>query len=153
MWGDNVRVVLQRVSRASVTVRNTVTGKIGAGIVILLGIREEDTENDVRWMAEKCLNLRIFEDDTGKLNKSLLDIRGDILVISQFTLYGDCRKGRRPSFTEAASPDRAEMLYQSFVDRLRKLNLRVETGIFAAKMRVEIHNEGPVTMIIDSIGR
>jgi D-tyrosyl-tRNA(Tyr) deacylase len=151
MWGDDVRVVLQRVSRASVTVGNTITGKIGEGLVVLLGIREEDTENDVRWMAEKCLNLRIFEDDTGKLNNSLLDIRGDILVVSQFTLYGDCRKGRRPSFTEAASPDQAGMLYQSFVDRLRKSNLRVETGIFAAKMQVEIHNQGPVTMILDSM--
>jgi len=145
-----MRAVVQRVGRASVTVDEQIVGQIERGIVILLGVREGDTEREVDWLAEKCVHLRIFENDEGKFHHSLMDIGGDILVVSQFTLYGDCRKGRRPSFTAAASPEEAEQLYDRFVKMLRNKNLKVETGVFAARMVVEIHNEGPVTLIVDS---
>lgn len=145
-----MRAVVQRVGRASVTADEQIVGQIERGIVILLGVREGDTEREVDWLAEKCVHLRIFENDEGKFHHSLMDIGGDILVVSQFTLYGDCRKGRRPSFTAAASPEEAERLYDRFVKMLRNKNLKVETGVFAARMVVEIHNEGPVTLIVDS---
>lgn len=145
-----MRVVVQRVSQGRVFVDDKVTGSIGRGLVILLGVKDGDTEEDARWLAEKCVNLRIFENDEGKFHFSLLDIRGEILVVSQFTLYGDCRKGRRPSFTDAAPPEVAEGLYEKFIEILRQTGLRVETGVFASRMRVEIRNDGPVTLIVDS---
>ena len=145
-----MRVVIQRVSHANVTVENQTVGSIKRGLVILVGIKQTDQKADILWMAEKCINLRIFENEQGKFHYSLLDIEGEILAISQFTLYGDCRRGRRPSFTDAASTESAESLYQYFVNLLREKGIKVETGIFAARMDVEIHNEGPVTLIVDS---
>lgn len=148
-----MRAVVQRVLEAKVFVEDEVVGTIGRGIVILVGVKDGDREEDASWLAEKCINLRIFENDQGKFHFSLLDIQGEILVVSQFTLYGDCRRGRRPSFTEAAPPEVAEKLYEKFVEALRKTGLNVSTGVFAARMRVEIHNEGPVTLIVDSGNR
>ena len=145
-----MKVVIQRVSHASVTVKNETVGHIQEGLVIFLGVQDGDTENDIKWMAEKCLNLRIFENETGKFHYSVSDIRRELLVISQFTLFGDCRKGRRPSFSRAALPQHAEQCYQKFLQVLKQSGLRVETGRFAAKMHVEIHNEGPVTLIVNS---
>lgn len=145
-----MKAVLQRVSQASVSVDRKTVGSIGKGAVILLGVRKSDTQADATWLAEKCVNLRIFENDEGKFHFSLLDIKGDILAVSQFTLYGDCRKGRRPSFTDAAHPETAQPLYDAFVDALRQTGLKVETGVFAARMKVDIHNDGPVTLIVDS---
>lgn len=148
-----MRAVIQRVSQAKVTVADKVTGEIGRGLVILLGVKTGDGEEEIRWLAEKCINLRIFENDEGKFHYSLLDIQGEVLVVSQFTLYGDCRKGRRPSFTDAADPSLAEPLYEKFVETLRQMKITVATGVFAARMDVEIHNEGPVTLIIDTTDR
>jgi D-tyrosyl-tRNA(Tyr) deacylase len=145
-----LRAVIQRVIEGRVSVNGKVVGSIQKGVVILLGVKTGDTEADAKWLADKCVCLRIFENDEGKFHHSLLDVEGEILVVSQFTLYGDCRKGRRPSFTEAADPKIAESLYQYFVDLLREHGLRVETGIFAARMQVEIVNDGPVTLIIDT---
>ncbi|MBN2104138.1 D-tyrosyl-tRNA(Tyr) deacylase [bacterium] len=145
-----MRAVVQRVDRASVTVNSRVTGKISQGIHILLGVRSGDTKKDAEWLADKCVNLRIFDDEDGKFNYSCLDIRGEVLVVSQFTLYGDCRRGRRPSFTDAAEPEKAEALYDYFVDQLKSKGLTVATGIFAARMQCEIINEGPVTLIVDT---
>ena len=145
-----MRVVIQRVSRAQVSISNQPVGKIGVGLVILLGVAKDDTERDAEFLAEKCVNLRIFNDDLGKMNLSALDVGGEILLISQFTLYGDCRKGRRPSFIEAARPEMGEKLYTMFHHYLRERGLKVETGEFGAMMDVEILNEGPVTIIIDS---
>lgn len=148
-----MRVVVQRVSRARVLVDDKVVGAIGRGVVLLLGVKDGDGEEDARWLAEKCVNLRIFENDEGKFDFSLKEIGGEALVVSQFTLYGDCRRGRRPSFTKAASPEMAERLYAEFVALLRRMGLSVQTGVFAARMQVEIHNDGPVTLIVDSEGR
>lgn len=148
-----MRAVVQRVSEASVSVDGETLGSIGRGIVILLGVQNGDTEREARWLADKCVRLRIFENEEGRFDASLLDIRGEILTVSQFTLYGDCRKGRRPSFTRAAKPEEAEPLYEMFVSALRAEGLNVETGRFAARMRVRIHNEGPVTLIVDTEGR
>ena len=145
-----MRVVIQRVRKASVTVDNQITGSIGFGLVILIGVAREDSENDVQWIADKCINLRIFENEEGKFHYSLLDTGGEILAISQFTLLGDCRKGRRPSFTHAAEPKKAQQLYERFVDILKEKKIKIETGVFAARMSVEIHNDGPVTLILDS---
>jgi len=145
-----MRVVIQRVTSGSVTIGGKVHGTVGKGLVILLGITHDDTRDDADFLVSKCVNLRIFEDDAGKLNRSLLDIQGGILLISQFTLYGDARKGRRPSFDQAARPEIAEPLYNYFIDELKKIPVPVETGIFGADMKVEIHNDGPVTIIIDS---
>jgi len=142
--------LIQRVSEASVVVENDITGKIGNGLVILLGVKTSDTETDVRYLAEKCANLRIFEDKYDKMNSSAFDVKADFLVISQFTLYGDTRRGRRPSFTEAASPEIAEPLYELFKSCLQEMGFRVESGIFGAMMDVEIHNSGPVTIIVHS---
>jgi D-tyrosyl-tRNA(Tyr) deacylase len=142
-----MKAVIQRVSKAKVTVEGKVTGQIGKGMVILLGVKEGDTEEEVSWLARKCVNLRIFEDQKGNFNLSALETEAELLVISQFTLYGDCRKGRRPSFTEAAQPAEAEKLYKQFVEECRQTGLKVETGIFGAMMEVEIHNSGPVTLI------
>jgi len=145
-----MRAVLQRVSRARVTVEGRVTGEIGAGLMILLGVGRPDTSAVAASMAEKCANLRIFEDGQGKMNLSLLDVKGSALVVSQFTLYGDARGGRRPSFVAAAPPDLAKELYQEFCAALEKLGVTVGTGIFQAMMSVELVNEGPVTILLDS---
>ncbi len=145
-----MRAVVQRVSRAKVTVDSKVTGEIDTGILLLLGVSSRDTENDVLYLVDKTLNLRIFEDSDGKMNKSLLDVDGDLLVVSQFTLYGDTRRGRRPSFIDAAPPEEANGLYELFVSESRKQIRNVATGVFQAMMDVELVNDGPVTILIDS---
>lgn len=145
-----MRAVVQRVSRAKVTVEGQVTGEIGAGLMILLGVGKEDTSAVASGMAEKLANLRIFEDAAGKMNLSLLDVKGSALVVSQFTLYGDARGQRRPSFITAAPPEQAKALYEEFCEALRKLGVTVGTGIFQAMMSVELVNEGPVTILVDS---
>src|SRR5216683_6753791 len=145
-----MRAVLQRVSRAKVTVEGRVTGEIGAGLMILLGVGREDTPAVAASMAEKCVNLRIFEDDHGKMNRSLLEVKGSALVVSEFTLYGDARGQRRPSFISAAPPDLAKTLYEEFCEALRKLGVSIATGVFQAMMSVELVNEGPVTILLDS---
>lgn len=146
-----MRALLQRVSKGSVTVEGKTTGAIEQGLVILLGIHTGDSENDARYLAEKCVHLRIFEDKDKKFNRSLLDVGGGALVISQFTLYGDTRKGRRPGFEEAARPEIAEPLYKFFVQELRRFPIRVAEGLFGAMMLVEIHNDGPVTLMLESL--
>jgi D-aminoacyl-tRNA deacylase len=145
-----MRVVAQRVSRANVTVEDRINGQIGAGLMILLGVGRDDTAAIAVSMAEKVANLRIFEDDQGKMNKSLLEVNGQALVVSQFTLYGDARGQRRPSFLAAAPPDQAVALYEEFNAALRKLGVTVATGIFQTTMSVELVNEGPVTILLDS---
>jgi D-tyrosyl-tRNA(Tyr) deacylase len=145
-----LRAVVQRVIRGSVTVEGTRVGEIGPGLVVLLGVGQDDTVADARYMAEKIANLRIFEDNEGKMNLSVLDTAGSILAISQFTLYGDCRKGRRPGFSDAAAPEEAKELYNCFVKELEKEGLKVATGCFGEHMVVEIINDGPVTLLIDS---
>jgi D-aminoacyl-tRNA deacylase len=145
-----MRAVLQRVSRARVTVEGRVTGEIGHGLMILLGVGRNDTSSTVGRMADRCANLRIFEDDQGKMNRSLLDVKGSALAVSQFTLYGDARGQRRPSFITAAPPELAKTLYEEFCEALRKLGVPVATGIFQAMMSVELVNEGPVTILLDS---
>jgi D-tyrosyl-tRNA(Tyr) deacylase len=145
-----MRAVVQRVSRARVTVEGGVTGEIGAGLLILLGIGRNDTSAVAVSMAEKIAHLRIFEDDEGKMNRSLLDVKGSALVVSQFTLYGDARGQRRPSFIAAAPPDQAKKLYEEFSEALRMLGVSVATGVFQAMMSVESVNEGPVTILLDS---
>lgn len=145
-----MRAVVQRVSRAKVTVEGRVTGEIGAGLMILLGVGKEDSSAVATAMAEKLANLRIFEDAGGKMNLSLLDVKGSALVVSQFTLYGDARGQRRPSFISAAPPEQAKKLYEELCDALRKLGITVGTGIFQAMMSVELVNEGPVTILVDS---
>jgi D-tyrosyl-tRNA(Tyr) deacylase len=144
-----MRALVQRVRRSAVSVDGQVVGAIGAGLMILLGVREGDSAEEARWLAPKIANLRIFPDDEGKLNRSVLDVGGEVLVVSQFTLYADCRKGRRPSFTTAARPEIADPLFERFVELLRAEGLRVETGIFQTDMLVEIHNDGPVTVIVE----
>ena len=145
-----MRAVVQRVSRASVTVQGSVTGEIAAGLVILLGVGRDDTSAVAVGMAEKVANLRIFEDDQEKMNRSLLDAGGSALVVSQFTLYGDARGQRRPSFIAAAPPEQAKKLYEDFTEALRSLGITVATGVFQAMMSVELINEGPVTILLDS---
>ncbi len=145
-----MRAVVQRVSRASVTVEDQIVGAIDRGFLILLGIADDDTQNDIIWLAAKIAGLRVFEDDDGKMNLDVKQIGGSILVVSQFTLLGDCRKGRRPAFVAAARPEMANSLYQSLVAELRGLGLTVETGQFQAHMDVELVNDGPVTLLLDS---
>jgi D-tyrosyl-tRNA(Tyr) deacylase len=145
-----MRAVVQRVSRAEVTVESNVTGEIGAGLMILLGVGRNDTSAVAVSMAEKIANLRIFEDDQGKMNRSLLDTGGNALVVSQFTLYGDARGQRRPSFIAAAPPEQAKKLYEEFCEALRRLKVTVATGVFQAMMSVQLVNEGPVTILLDS---
>jgi D-tyrosyl-tRNA(Tyr) deacylase len=145
-----MRAVIQRVSRAKVSVAGETLGKIGRGILILLGVSRDDDETDAVYLLEKTLNLRIFEDADEKMNLSLLDTKGELLVVSQFTLYGDARKGRRPSFIEAAAPERANELYEFFAAEARKQIETVETGRFQAMMNVELVNNGPVTILLDS---
>ncbi len=145
-----MRAVVQRVSRAKVTVNDFITGEIGLGLLVLLGVGHGDTEADATYLAEKIAGLRIFEDDDGKMNRSALDVGGSVLAVSQFTLYGDVRKGKRPSFDDAAPPDHARQLYEFFVQRIQVVGLRCETGRFQETMQVELVNEGPVTILLDS---
>ena len=144
-----MRVVLQRVTRASVTIDDRVAGKIGAGFLLLAGFTHGDTPAQVDWMAEKVAGLRLFSDADGKMNLALADVGGAVLVVSQFTLYGDAAKGRRPSFIDAAPPEVAIPLYERFLDRLRALGLPVEAGEFGADMKVELLNDGPVTLVLE----
>jgi len=145
-----VKALLQRVTRASVSVAGEVVGGIGRGLVIFVGVASGDTEKDVNYLVPKIINLRIFADDEGRFNLSALDIKGELLVVSQFTLLADTRKGRRPSFVEAAPPVQAEELFERFVEQARATGLKVETGRFQQYMQVEIHNDGPVTILLDS---
>jgi D-aminoacyl-tRNA deacylase len=145
--------VVQRVTRAEVRVDGEVRGKIGLGFLVLLGVRRGDEEADAVWLANKCSTLRVFRDREGKMNLGLDEVRGDMLVVSQFTLLGDCVKGRRPSFIDAAPPEEANRLYERFVAEGRRLGIRVETGVFQAMMEVESVNDGPVTLLLDSSGR
>jgi D-tyrosyl-tRNA(Tyr) deacylase len=145
-----MRVVLQRVKEASVLVDGEVKGKIGKGAVLLLGVTHGDAESDADNLVDKCAGLRVFEDDEGKMNLSCMDVGGQFLVVPQFTLYGDTRKGRRPSFTDAAEPETAEKLFERFVERARETGIGVATGCFGQKMLVQIENDGPVTLIIES---
>lgn len=145
-----MRAVVQRIDRASVTVDGQVTGRAGRGLLVLLGVAAGDTEKDLRYIADKVAGLRIFEDEAGKMNLSVRDVGGEILAVSQFTLCGDCRKGRRPSFDKAADPETAVVFYEQFVCLCRKAGIHVETGVFRAHMLVELVNNGPVTILLDS---
>lgn len=145
-----MRAVVQRVSRASVTVEGQVTGAIAHGLLVLLGVGHEDQESDADYLADKIVGLRIFEDEQRKMNLSILNVAGAILAVSQFTLYGDLKRGKRPSFDAAARPERAKELYDYFVARIRALGVRCETGVFQAMMQVELVNSGPVTILMDS---
>lgn len=145
-----MRAVIQRVTRARVDVDGRTTGEIGEGLLVLLGVGDGDSEADAAYLADKAAGLRIFEDDAGKMNLSVIDIAGRVLVVSQFTLYGDMRKGRRPSFAAAAAPDLANRLYERFCEMLRSKGLSVETGVFQATMEVSLLNHGPVTILLDS---
>ena len=146
----SMRAVVQRVSRAKVTVDGNIAGEIGHGLLVLLGVGNNDQESDADYLAEKIVGLRIFEDEHGKMNRSVAEVSGGVLVVSQFTLYGDVRKGRRPSFDDAARPERARELYEYFVERVRAAGLQCETGRFQEMMDVELVNEGPVTILVDS---
>jgi D-tyrosyl-tRNA(Tyr) deacylase len=145
-----MRAVVQRVSRARVTVGDEVTGEIGRGLLVLLGVGNEDDQTSADYLSDKIVGLRIFEDDSGKMNKSVTEVGGKVLVVSQFTLYGDVRRGKRPSFDDAAPPEKARALYQYFVERIRAAGLRCETGKFQEMMQVELVNDGPVTILLDS---
>jgi D-tyrosyl-tRNA(Tyr) deacylase len=145
-----VRAVIQRVTRASVTVEGRVAGEIGAGLLVLLGVNRTDNPESAAYLAEKIANLRIFSDEAGKMNLSLLDVGGSALLVSQFTLYGDTRGGRRPSYIQAAPPEQASRMYEEFVRSIRALGVPVQTGVFQAHMQVELVNDGPVTILLDS---
>ena len=145
-----MRAVVQRVSRAKVTVGKEIAGEIGAGLLVLLGVGNEDSETDASYLAEKITGLRIFDDSDGKMNRSVQDAGGSVLAVSQFTLYGDVRRGKRPSFDAAAPPEQARRLYEFFVERIRAAGLRCETGRFQEMMQVELVNDGPVTILLDS---
>jgi D-tyrosyl-tRNA(Tyr) deacylase len=150
LYNAAMRAVVQRVTRASVKVDNEITGEIGSGLLVLLGVAQDDAEADADYLAEKIAGLRIFEDDTGKMNLSVVDAGGAVLAVSQFTLFGDVRRGKRPSFDAAARPERARELYEYFVERVRAAGLRCEVGRFQAMMDVEMVNSGPVTILLDS---
>lgn len=145
-----MRIVVQRVKRGSVYVENEAVGEIERGLVLLVGIHRDDDEDALRFCAEKCVHLRIFSDNMGKMNRSLVDVDGAALIISQFTLYGDCRRGRRPGFDAAAHPEVAKVLYARFVELISQMGVRVACGVFGADMQVEIHNDGPVTLVVES---
>lgn len=144
-----MRIVLQRVSRASVEVDGAVVGQIGRGVLVFVGVGQGDSEDDALWLAKKTVGLRVFPDDFNKMNRSLLDVGGSALVVSQFTLLGDCRKGRRPAFTDAAEPESAKHLYLRYADFIAEQGVAVATGVFAANMKVSLVNEGPVTMLLE----
>ncbi|RWR15220.1 D-aminoacyl-tRNA deacylase [Siminovitchia fortis] len=144
-----MKIVLQRCKQASVTAEGRLTGSIGRGFVLLVGITHDDTEKEAEWLADKIINLRIFEDADGKMNRSLKDVNGEILSVSQFTLYADCNKGRRPSFVDAAAPDMANSMYEHFNELLRSRGVKVETGVFGAMMEVDLVNDGPVTLVLE----
>ena len=144
-----MRLIIQRVTHASVTVEGQIVGRCGVGFCILIGVKVSDTQAEAKWLANKVANLRVFEDAEGKMNLSLLDVKGEALVVSQFTLYADAQRGRRPDFIDAARPDEAEPLVDYFVDQLRAEGIPTQTGVFRAMMQVEIHNDGPVTIIIE----
>ncbi len=148
-----MKALLQRVTRASVSVASEVVGRIGRGLVVFIGVATGDTEKDAQYLAQKTVSLRIFSDEEGRFNLSALDIKGELLVVSQFTLLANTRKGRRPSFIEAAPPAQAEEIFERFVEQARATGLRVETGRFQQYMQVEIHNDGPVTILLDSKGK
>jgi len=151
LGGYNLRAVVQRVTQATVVVDNKIVSQIEKGLLVFLGISKNDRESDINWMADKIVNLRIFEDSQNKMNSSLLDVNGEVLVVSQFTLYGDCRKGRRPSFTDSANPSKARVLYDKFLSYLKeKYPINVQQGEFQAHMKVNIINDGPVTLLLDS---
>lgn len=145
-----MKAVLQRVSRAQVEVEGRVTGAIAAGLVVLLGIHREDTERDLAWLVEKIVHLRIFDDEQGLMNRSLIDTHGELLIVSQFTLHGDCRKGRRPAWSSAAAPEVAKRLYDDFVASCRQRGIPTQTGVFQAMMDLTLTNAGPVTILLDS---
>jgi len=145
-----MKALIQRVTKASVSVNDEVVGRIGPGLVVFIGVAKDDSASDARYLADKIVNLRVFADEANKFTLSALETKGEILIVSQFTLLADSRKGRRPSFTEAASPDKAKELYDFFVCQVRSTGLRVETGIFQEYMLVEIHNDGPVTLLLGS---
>jgi D-aminoacyl-tRNA deacylase len=145
-----MRAVVTRVSQAQVDIAGQAVGSIGQGLLVLLGVTHDDTDSDVRWLAEKIVGLRIFPDDAGKMNRDVMDVAGSILVVSQFTLYGDCKKGRRPSFVDAAPPPISMPLYEAFLTALKALGVPIAAGRFGADMQVESINDGPVTLIVDS---
>jgi len=145
-----MRAVIQRVSSASVLVGSELTGKIGPGLLVVLGIHHNDGKQEIKWMSDKISNLRIFEDDEGKMNRSLIDTGGAILVVSQFTLYGDCRKGRRPGYSAAAPPEQANALYEQFISQVSAIGIETASGKFQAHMDVTLVNDGPVTLLLDS---
>jgi D-aminoacyl-tRNA deacylase len=148
-----MRVVLQRVKEARVEVASATVGAISSGLLILIGVTFTDTQQDAEYLADKVINLRIFPDEEGRMNRSILEVGGSLLVVSQFTLYGDCRKGRRPSFDRAAPPEQARRLYEYFIERLTSRNIIVQTGVFQAEMQVHLVNDGPVTFVLDSPDR
>ena len=148
-----MKAVIQRVSHAKVTVNGQCTGQIKHGLMVLFGAQHNDSEEELNWLVNKILNLRIFSDELGKMNLSVIDVKGDLLVVSQFTLFGDCRKGRRPSFGQAAEPERANELYERFCESVEAQGVRCERGVFAADMKVSLTNDGPVTLILDTRDR
>ncbi len=145
-----MRAVVQRVTNASVTVDDRITGEIGGGFLVFLGVYDEDNDEDISYLADKITNLRVFEDENGKMNLSLKDVLGELLIVSQFTLCGDCRKGRRPSFDKAGKPDYAKNMYEKFISYCRGSGISVSTGVFGADMKVKLLNDGPVTLLLDS---
>ena len=145
-----MKAVVQRVKKAHVVVDNTIVSNIGNGLLVLLGVQDDDTQKDVDYLVDKIINLRIFEDDNGKMNISLKDVKGELLVVSQFTLLGDCRKGRRPSFVKAASPEKANDLYEYFIGRAIELGVVTKSGVFQAMMDISLINQGPVTLALDT---
>ena len=144
-----MKLVIQRVKHAKVEVENEIVGKIGQGFLVLLGVGPEDTKETANYLVQKLIKLRVFEDENGKMNLALKDINGELLIVSQFTLYADCTSGNRPSFTNAAKPDKANELYEYFIEQCKKENVKVEHGIFGAHMKVELLNDGPVTIILE----
>ncbi len=145
-----MRAVIQRVSKASVAVDSEITGQIGTGLLVFLGIHKDDTDSEIKWMSDKIINLRIFEDTNGQMNRSLIDTGGAMLIVSQFTLYGDCRKGRRPGYSSAAPPEKAKDTYFQFIDTVKQKNIVTASGRFQAHMDVDLVNDGPVTLLLDS---